>query len=202
MPEWQAARWRTAKMAQERRFTPWRRFGATGGIPCRTLSPSTRARPVRAPSYSITRATIRAVAQKEFRQIFPAAGLGGARRRRNLGHASRACCTRRWPWPARRAADIAAIGITNQRETTVVWERETGRPIANAIVWQDRRTAPTVRRTQREAGHAPLFARKDRAGARRLFFRHQARVAAGQRRRRASARRSAANWRSARSTRG
>src|SRR5690242_20127916 len=39
------------------------------------------------------------------------------------------------------AADIAAIGITNQRETTVVWERKSGRPIARAIVWQDRRTA-------------------------------------------------------------
>ena len=41
-----------------------------------------------------------------------------------------------------RAADVAAIGITNQRETTVVWHRKTGRPIGNAIVWQDRRTAP------------------------------------------------------------
>ena len=40
-----------------------------------------------------------------------------------------------------KAKDIAAIGITNQRETTVVWERETGKPIYNAIVWQDRRTA-------------------------------------------------------------
>jgi glycerol kinase len=40
------------------------------------------------------------------------------------------------------AADIAAIGITNQRETAIVWERDTGRPIANAIVWQCRRTAP------------------------------------------------------------
>src|SRR5437773_12096910 len=39
------------------------------------------------------------------------------------------------------ASDIAAIGITNQRETTVLWERNTGRPVANAIVWQDRRTA-------------------------------------------------------------
>src|SRR5262249_36517920 len=37
--------------------------------------------------------------------------------------------------------DIAAIGITNQRETTVLWERKTGKPIARAIVWQDRRTA-------------------------------------------------------------
>src|SRR5499427_4684206 len=37
---------------------------------------------------------------------------------------------------------VAAIGITNQRETTVLWERATGRPVHNAIVWQDRRTAP------------------------------------------------------------
>src|SRR5882672_9107180 len=40
-----------------------------------------------------------------------------------------------------RPRDIAGIGITNQRETTVVWDRETGQPIYNAIVWQDRRTA-------------------------------------------------------------
>ncbi|TVR74164.1 MAG: glycerol kinase, partial [Sphaerobacteraceae bacterium] len=38
-------------------------------------------------------------------------------------------------------SDVVAIGITNQRETTVVWERSTGRPVHNAIVWQDRRTA-------------------------------------------------------------
>ena len=37
---------------------------------------------------------------------------------------------------------MAAIGITNQRETTIVWDRQTGEPIHNAIVWQDRRTAP------------------------------------------------------------
>ena len=47
---------------------------------------------------------------------------------------------------------IAAIGITNQRETTLVWERDTGRPIHNAIVWQDRRTAAFCRNL-REAGH-------------------------------------------------
>ena len=40
-----------------------------------------------------------------------------------------------------RPQDVAAIGITNQRETTVLWDRATGRPVANAIVWQDRRTA-------------------------------------------------------------
>lgn len=42
--------------------------------------------------------------------------------------------------------DIAAIGITNQRETTLLWERESGRPLYNAIVWQCRRTAPLVER--------------------------------------------------------
>src|SRR5215475_10486634 len=40
-----------------------------------------------------------------------------------------------------RPADIAALGITNQRETTIVWDRATGKPIHRAIVWQDRRTA-------------------------------------------------------------
>src|SRR5215470_3334658 len=40
-----------------------------------------------------------------------------------------------------KAKDVAAIGITNQRETTVVWDRKTGKPISRAIVWQDRRTA-------------------------------------------------------------
>src|ERR1043165_6830902 len=56
-----------------------------------------------------------------------------------------------------RIDDIAGIGITNQRETTVVWERRTGRPIANAIVWQDRRTAELCDEL-RGAGHAPLIA--------------------------------------------
>lgn len=51
---------------------------------------------------------------------------------------------------------VAAIGITNQRETTVVWERSTGRAIAHAIVWQDRRTAPDCDRL-REAGHADMI---------------------------------------------
>ena len=50
---------------------------------------------------------------------------------------------------------IAAIGITNQRETVVFWDKVTGEPLAPAIVWQDRRTADTCR-TLREAGHEPL----------------------------------------------
>lgn len=59
----------------------------------------------------------------------------------------------------RRAAEVAAIGITNQRETVVVWERATGRPIHNAIVWQDRRTAPLCARLKKQ-GLEPKFARR------------------------------------------
>jgi glycerol kinase len=54
------------------------------------------------------------------------------------------------------AADIAAIGITNQRETTLVWDRATGRPIHPAIVWQDRRTADFCAEL-RAAGHEPMI---------------------------------------------
>lgn len=57
------------------------------------------------------------------------------------------------------ARDVAAIGITNQRETTILWDRETGRPIHNAIVWQDRRTADLCRRLTAD-GHAESIGRK------------------------------------------
>jgi glycerol kinase len=55
--------------------------------------------------------------------------------------------------------DVAALGITNQRETTLLWERATGRPLANAIVWQDRRTAPLCD-ALRAAGHEATFTAK------------------------------------------
>lgn len=58
-------------------------------------------------------------------------------------------------------SDIAAIGITNQRETTIVWDRTTGKPVHRAIVWQDRRTAQTCR-ALREAGHEDMIT--DRTG--------------------------------------
>jgi glycerol kinase len=90
-----------------------------------------------------------ASAQKEFRQHYPRPGwvehdpreiwetqvgvAALALQKANLG-----------------GADIAALGITNQRETTVVWERATGRPITNAIVWQDRRTAAACDRLKIE----------------------------------------------------
>lgn len=59
------------------------------------------------------------------------------------------------------AQEIAGIGITNQRETTIVWDRKTGEPLYNAIVWQDRRTAAHCRQL-REAGHEELI--RDRTG--------------------------------------
>ena len=57
------------------------------------------------------------------------------------------------------ARDVAAIGVTNQRETVVVWDRRTGQPVGPAIVWQDRRTADVCERLTAE-GHAALFADK------------------------------------------
>jgi len=57
--------------------------------------------------------------------------------------------------------DIAALGITNQRETTVVWDRQTGEPVGRAIVWQDRRTAPYCDKL-RSLGHEPLI--RERTG--------------------------------------
>src|SRR5205085_2755211 len=56
-------------------------------------------------------------------------------------------------------SDVAALGITNQRETTVLWDRATGAPAARAIVWQDRRTADTCD-ALRAAGHADLITAK------------------------------------------
>jgi glycerol kinase len=58
-----------------------------------------------------------------------------------------------------RPRDVVALGITNQRETTIVWDRKTGTPVYNAIVWQDRRTADMCRHL-REAGHEEPLRRK------------------------------------------
>lgn len=57
------------------------------------------------------------------------------------------------------AGDIAGIGITNQRETTIVWDRKTGKAIHNAIVWQDRRTT-SICETLRKAGHEPMISQQ------------------------------------------
>ena len=102
--------------------------------------------------------SVRATAQQEFRQIFPQPGWV-EHDAAEIWASQSAVLAEALAKSGTAARDIAAIGITNQRETTVIWERATGRPIGNAIVWQDRRTAPVCDRL-REAGHAALFARK------------------------------------------
>ena len=84
---------------------------------------------------------IRAVAQKEFTQIFPNSGWV-EHDANEIWSTQSGVMLEALSIADIRASDIAAIGITNQRETVVVWDRKTGQPIHNAIVWQDRRTAP------------------------------------------------------------
>ena len=84
--------------------------------------------------------SIVSVAQKEFRQIFPKPGWV-EHDPRDIWSTQAGVAAEALTKANVAAADVAAIGITNQRETTVVWDRATGEPICNAIVWQDRRTA-------------------------------------------------------------
>jgi glycerol kinase len=103
---------------------------------------------------------VRSVAQKEFRQIFPQPGWvehdGNEIWASQLGVAVEAIAG-----AGLTAVDISAIGITNQRETTLVWDRGTGKPVCNAIVWQDRRTAGMCDRLKAD-GLEPLF--RERTG--------------------------------------
>jgi glycerol kinase len=101
---------------------------------------------------------IRATAQQEFRQYYPQPGWvehdpeeiweSQHNTAREVMHRGGIHCE-----------DIEAIGITNQRETTLLWNRQTGRPIHNAIVWQDRRTTGLCGR-MKQAGLEPLFRKK------------------------------------------
>ncbi|MBA3253725.1 MAG: glycerol kinase GlpK [Burkholderiaceae bacterium] len=90
------------------------------------------------------RGRIIASAQQEFRQIFPQPGWvehdAG-----EIWSTQLQCAQSALRQAGASARDVAAIGVTNQRETTVIWDRATGTPIANAIVWQDRRTAEQCR---------------------------------------------------------
>jgi len=99
---------------------------------------------------------IKSMAQQEFRQIFPQPGwvehdadeIWQTQLAVAKATLAKVDCT---------ADDIAGIGITNQRETTVVWDRKSGEPVCNAIVWQDRRTAGYCRQIE---GHTELFKQK------------------------------------------
>ena len=99
-------------------------------------------------------------AQAEFPQHFPASGWV-EHDPRDLWQSVLATCRAALEKSGLAAGRIAGIGLTNQRETTIVWDRATGRPIHNAIVWQDRRTAETCR-ALREAGHEEMV--RDRTG--------------------------------------
>ncbi|QNL49189.1 glycerol kinase GlpK [Olivibacter sp. SDN3] len=81
------------------------------------------------------------IAQKEFTQLYPKSGWV-EHDPREIWSSQIAVATEALVRADIKSAEIAAIGITNQRETTIVWDKETGKPIYNAIVWQDRRTAP------------------------------------------------------------
>ena len=101
---------------------------------------------------------IAAVAQKEFKQLFPQPGWvehdANEIWSTQLGVAAEAITK-----AGLSVQHIAAIGITNQRETTVVWDKVTGQPIHNAIVWQDRRTASFCDELK-AAGKASLIQQK------------------------------------------
>jgi glycerol kinase len=84
--------------------------------------------------------SIVAVAQHEFEQFYPQPGWVEHDPTEILT-SQLSCAVEALGKAGARPRDVAAIGITNQRETVVVWERETGKPIHPAIVWQDRRTA-------------------------------------------------------------
>jgi glycerol kinase len=92
-----------------------------------------------------------ATAQQELPQIYPAPGEV-EHDPEEIWRATVATVQATLAKAGARPADVAGIGITNQRETTVIWDRATGRPIHNALVWQDRRTADVCNEL-RAAGH-------------------------------------------------
>jgi glycerol kinase len=99
-----------------------------------------------------------AVAQQEFAQHFPVDGWV-EHDPEDIWRSALATVRHAISKAGVTAADVAAIGITNQRETTVIWDRRSGKPIHNAIVWQDRRTA-TACAALHAAGHEPDITRR------------------------------------------
>ena len=99
--------------------------------------------------------SIRAVAQQEFDQIFPRPGWV-EHNPEQIAFSQIAVALQALTEAGAGRSDVAAIGIANQRETTIVWNRETGQPVHNAIVWQDRRTAHFCEQLSKD-GHAALI---------------------------------------------
>src|SRR3984957_7848642 len=102
--------------------------------------------------------SVAGVAQQEFPQHFPASGWV-EHDPEDIWNSTVATCCDALKTAGLVAKDIAAVGITNQRETTVVWDRSTGKAIHRAIVWQDRRTADICAKLKEE-GHEPTITAK------------------------------------------
>lgn len=101
---------------------------------------------------------VAATAQEEFPQHFPKSGWV-EHEAEDLWDTTLRVCRQAMEKGSAGAADIAAIGITNQRETTIIWDRETGKAVHRAIVWQDRRTADRCAEL-RGGGHEAMFTAK------------------------------------------
>ena len=101
---------------------------------------------------------IHATSQKEFQQIFPKPGWV-EHDPLEIWSTQMGVATEAISMKGLSVNDVAAIGITNQRETTVVWNKTTGQPIYNAIVWQDRRTADFCDNLKKQ-GHAKMVQKK------------------------------------------
>jgi glycerol kinase len=102
--------------------------------------------------------SIAATAQAEFPQHFPASGWV-EHEPEDIWTSTVTVCREALEKAGVTAKDVAAIGITNQRETTVVWDRATGQAVHRAIVWQDRRTADVCSKLKAD-GHEPLITKK------------------------------------------
>ncbi len=103
-------------------------------------------------------ASVVAMAQEEHRQIFPRPGWV-EHDPIEIWDKTRAVIERALGEAGLAPSDLAAVGITNQRETSVVWERESGEPVANAIVWQDTRTADLCARLAGDEGMSRFASR-------------------------------------------
>src|SRR5215207_7966072 len=102
--------------------------------------------------------SIAASAQQEFPQHFPASGWV-EHEPEDIWSSTLATCREALARAKAAASDIAAIGITNQRETTLVWDKSTGKAIHRAIVWQDRRTADSCAKLKAD-GHERTISKK------------------------------------------
>ena len=104
--------------------------------------------------------TLHAIARKEFTPLFPQPGWV-EQDANEMWSSQAAVMTEVLARAGLSSTDVIALGITNQRETTIVWDRETGQPIYPAIVWQDRRTTPLCN-TLKQQGLETFF--RDKTG--------------------------------------